>query len=54
MKKKYFDVNNIYGWGMEQNLPVGGFKWVKDVSRIDEDFIKKTMKKIVISAIFLK
>ena len=25
---------------MEQNLPVGGFKWVRDVSRIDEDFIK--------------
>ena len=25
---------------MEQNLPVGGFKWVRDVSTIDEDFIK--------------
>ena len=25
---------------MEQNLPVGGFKWVSDISRIDEDFIK--------------
>ena len=25
---------------MEQNLPVGGFEWVRDVSRIDEDFIK--------------
>ena len=37
---EYFDVNNMYGWAMEQNLPVGGFKWVRDVSRIDEDFIK--------------
>ena len=25
---------------MEQNLPVGGFEWVRDVSKIDEDFIK--------------
>ena len=23
---QYFDVNNLYGWAMEQNLPVGGFK----------------------------
>ena len=37
---KYLDANNLYGWGMEQNLPVGSFKWVSDVSRIDEDFIK--------------
>ena len=25
---------------MCQKLPVGGFKWVKNVSRIDKDFIK--------------
>ena len=25
---------------MEQNLPAGDFKWVSDISRIDEDFIK--------------
>ena len=25
---------------MSQRLPVSGFKWVEDVSRIDEDFIK--------------
>ena len=37
---KYLDANNLYGWGMEQNFPVGSFKWVSDVSRIDEDFIK--------------
>ena len=30
----------LYGWAMEQNLPVGGFKWVNDVLTIDEDFIK--------------
>ena len=37
---EYLDANNLYGWAMEQNLPVGGFEWVSDVSRIDEDFIK--------------
>ena len=37
---KYLDANNLYGWAMEQNLPVGGFKWVSDVSKIEEDFIK--------------
>ena len=37
---QYLDANNLYGWAMEQNLPVGGFEWVRDVSRIDEDFIK--------------
>ena len=25
---------------MFQNLPVGGFKWVEDILKIDEDFIK--------------
>ena len=25
---------------MSQKLPVNGFKWVKHVSKIDEDFIK--------------
>ena len=35
------EANNLYGWAMEQNLPVGGFKLVKSLSRIDEDFIKK-------------
>ena len=28
---EYLDTNNLYGWAMEQNLPVGGFKWVNDV-----------------------
>ena len=50
---EYLDANNLFGWGMEQNLPVGGFEWVRDVSRIDEDFIK-TMMKIVISVILLR
>ena len=36
----YLDANNLYGWTMSLKLHVGGFKWVKKVSRIDEDFIK--------------
>ena len=35
------DANNLYGWAMSQKLPVNGFKRVKKVSKIDEDFIKK-------------
>ena len=26
--------------GMSQELPVNGFKWANDLSRINEDFIK--------------
>ena len=37
---QHLDENNLYGWAMLQKLPVGGFKWIKDVSKIDEDFIK--------------
>ena len=37
---QYLDANNLYGWAMSQRLPVSGFKWIEDVSRIDEEFIK--------------
>ena len=37
----YLDVNNLYGWAMSQKLPVNGFKWENDLSRFNEDFIKK-------------
>ena len=36
----YLDANNLYGWGMSQKLPGNGFKWVKKLSKSDEDFIK--------------
>ena len=36
----YVDANNLCGWAMLQKLPLDGFKWVEDVSVIDEDFIK--------------
>ena len=34
------DANNLYGFAMSEPLPVDGFKWMKDLSKIDEDFIK--------------
>ena len=37
---EYLDADNIYGWAMIQPFPVDGFKFVKNVSKIDEDFIK--------------
>ena len=37
---KHWDVNNFYGWAMWQNLPVGGFIWVGNSSKFNENFIK--------------
>ena len=34
------DANNLYGLAMSQPLPVDGFKFVNNVSKIDEDSIK--------------
>ena len=36
----YLGANKLYGWAMSQNLPVSGFKFVKNVSKIDKDFTK--------------
>ena len=37
---QYLDANNLYGWAMSQKLPVNSFKWAKNTSKIDEEFIK--------------
>ena len=37
---KYWDVNNLYGWTMSQQLLVKYFKWVEDFSEFDESFRK--------------
>ena len=37
---QYLDANNLYGWAMSQKLPKNNFKWVEDISRINEEFIK--------------
>ena len=37
---QYLDANNLYGWAMSEKLPVNSFKWVNDVTEINEEFIK--------------
>ena len=37
---QYLDANTLYGWAISQKLPVNGFKWVEDKSRIIEEFMK--------------
>ena len=37
---QYLDANNLYGMAMCEKLPVKGFKWMVDISRIDENFVK--------------
>ena len=37
---QYLDANNLYGKAMTEKLPVRGFKWMGDISKIDEDFVK--------------
>ena len=37
---QYLDTNNLYGWAMSQKLPGKGFKWINDVTEIDEKLIK--------------
>ena len=43
---EYLDANNLYGWAMSEPLPVDGFDWIKNLSKIDEDFIKNYDKDI--------
>ena len=38
---EYIDANNLYGWAMSQKSPINGFKWVKNLSKFNGDFIKK-------------
>ena len=36
----HLDANNLYGWAMSQKLLANGSKWVKNLSKFNEDFIK--------------
>ena len=36
----YLDAKNLYGWAMSQKLPANGFKWVNNLSRFNQKFIK--------------
>ena len=37
---QYLDANNLYDKAMTEKLPVRGFRWMDDISKIDEDFVK--------------
>ena len=42
---QYSDNNNLYGMAMCEKLPVKGFKWMDDISIINEEFVKSYDKK---------
>ena len=44
---KYWDVNHLYRWAMSQKLSVNIFEQIKDISQLNEDFIKNIMKKMM-------
>ena len=37
---QYLDGNNLYGMAMCEKLSIKGFKWMVDISGIDENFVK--------------
>ena len=37
----FLEADNLYGYAMSQKLPANGFEWVKNLSKFNEDFIKK-------------
>ena len=43
---EYLDANSLYGGALSEPLPVDGFDWGEDLSKIDEDFMKIVIKDI--------
>ena len=37
----YLHMNNLYSWAMSENLPYGGFKWLKNVDGFDVNSISE-------------
>ena len=42
---QYLDVNNLYGWTMEQKLPTHGCRWIEQVEKFTPETIAKLVKK---------
>ena len=38
---QYLDINNLYGCGMSDYLPYGGFKWLRNTDKFDENSISE-------------
>ena len=41
---QYLDANNLYGMTISEKLPIKGFKWIVDISKIDKNFVKSYNK----------
>ena len=41
---QYLDTNNLHGMAMCEKLPIKGFKWMDDISMINEDSVKSYNK----------
>ena len=50
---QHWNANKLYSWAMLQKLLVNNFQWIKDISRFNDDLIKKYNEK-VIKDVFLK
>ena len=37
---QHLDANNLYGEAMSEKLPVRGFRWMTDIYRMDEEFVR--------------
>ena len=37
---QYLEANNLYDKAMSEKSPVGGFRWMPDISRMDEEFVR--------------
>ena len=42
---QYLDANNLYGAAMSEKLAINGFKWMNDISGVNEKFVKGYDKK---------